>query len=289
MWLLLYVRHVDGDPTGLGVAALIKSMNPGLTNIQIKNIILNTVDVKPSLAGKVKTGGRLNATRALQVANATLWPPLANFTGTPLTGTAPLTVVFTDLSMNATAWNWTFGDGSGENTSIQNPVHTYVAPGSYTVSLNASNAGGSDIMTKVGYINITSPTGGMTEGVGVFRPSTHTFYLRSNGYPAIPATVINCGLNTDLPVTGDWNGDGTNEVGVFRPSTHTFYLRTSGYPATPASVINWDYTDLPQPETGTRWNSRGGVLRHRLYFLPQNQRVSCNTSQCDKLGINDLR
>jgi subtilisin family serine protease len=32
-----------------GVAALVKSVNPHLTNVQIKNIILDTVDVKPSL------------------------------------------------------------------------------------------------------------------------------------------------------------------------------------------------------------------------------------------------
>ena len=41
-----------------GVAALVKSINPCWTNVQIKNIILNNVDVLPSLSGNVSTGGR---------------------------------------------------------------------------------------------------------------------------------------------------------------------------------------------------------------------------------------
>jgi hypothetical protein len=31
------------------------------------------------------------------------------------------------------------------------------------------------------------------------------------------------GVSTDLPVTGNWNGDGRTEMEVFRNSTHIFY------------------------------------------------------------------
>ncbi len=48
-----------------GVAGLIKAFNPGLTNIEIKNAILNNVDAVSSLSGKVLTGGRINAFKAL--------------------------------------------------------------------------------------------------------------------------------------------------------------------------------------------------------------------------------
>jgi hypothetical protein len=72
------------------------------------------------------------------------------------------------------------------------------------------------------------------------------FYLRNAGYPTTPSTAINWGASTDLPVTGDWNGDRTTEVGVYRPSTHMFYLRNAGYPTTPSTAINWGAsTDLP--------------------------------------------
>ncbi|HEX5000969.1 MAG TPA: PKD domain-containing protein [Bacteroidia bacterium] len=45
-----------------------------------------------------------------------------------------LTVQFQDESLNATSYNWDFGDGG---TSIfANPLHHYIAPGTYPVSLN---------------------------------------------------------------------------------------------------------------------------------------------------------
>ena len=64
---------------------------------------------------------------------------------------------FTDTSAGSpTTWNWDFGDGSTENNSAQNPVHTYIGSGIYTVILNATNENGSDIATKTGFITTTS-------------------------------------------------------------------------------------------------------------------------------------
>ncbi|MEZ4921317.1 MAG: GEVED domain-containing protein [Saprospiraceae bacterium] len=80
-------------------------------------------------------------------------PPVANFSGTPTSGTAPLSVNFTDLSTGSpTSWNWNFGDG--QTSTLQNPSVTYSAPGVYTVSLTVSNAGGNDTETKVDYIEV---------------------------------------------------------------------------------------------------------------------------------------
>jgi PKD repeat protein len=80
----------------------------------------------------------------------------ANFTANPIMGTVPLSVQFTDQSLGAiNAWQWDFGDG---NTSTsQAPTHTYVATGSYTVSLSISGANDSDIMTRTNYINVLNP------------------------------------------------------------------------------------------------------------------------------------
>jgi len=55
-----------------GAAGLIKALKPQLTNLQIKAAILNSVDVLPSFSGKVSTGGRLNAYRALTEENLSL-------------------------------------------------------------------------------------------------------------------------------------------------------------------------------------------------------------------------
>ncbi len=70
--------------------------------------------------------------------------PVANFTATQLTNT--LNVNFTDTSTGApTSWAWTFGDG-GTSTS-QNPSHTYLASGTFSVGLTSTNLGGSNLKT----------------------------------------------------------------------------------------------------------------------------------------------
>ena len=87
----------------------------------------------------------------------TLTPPTAAFSGTPLSGEAPLLVAFTDTSTGgAESWLWTFGDGTPTST-LQNPSHIYAAPGTYTVSLIATGPGGSDTETKVDYITVSAP------------------------------------------------------------------------------------------------------------------------------------
>jgi subtilisin family serine protease len=48
-----------------GIAGLIKAYNPGLTNLEIKDVILSSVDTKSLLSAKVLTGGRVNAFNAL--------------------------------------------------------------------------------------------------------------------------------------------------------------------------------------------------------------------------------
>lgn len=80
-------------------------------------------------------------------------PPVADFTSDVLFGTIPFNVAFTDLSTNGpTSWDWDFGDGTAHSTA-QNPTHQYTVAGLYTVTLTATNAGGSDTETKVGYIS----------------------------------------------------------------------------------------------------------------------------------------
>lgn len=49
-----------------GVAALIATATPGLTNDQLKTRLMSSVDVLPQLAGSSQTGGRLNARKAVE-------------------------------------------------------------------------------------------------------------------------------------------------------------------------------------------------------------------------------
>jgi len=114
-------------------------------------------------------------------------PPVADFTGTPLSGTAPLTVQFTDQSTNApTSWSWSFGDGG--TSTAQNPSHQYTSAGTYSVSLTAANAAGSDGETKTGYVVVTAPAQTTftvyADGVGQYHGFEGNFDLfRSNKTP----------------------------------------------------------------------------------------------------------
>ena len=79
--------------------------------------------------------------------------PTAAFSSVPVTGTAPLTVQFTDSSVNAASWAWDFGDT--ETSTDQSPSHEYAAAGTYTVRLVATNDDGNDSETKAGYIVVS--------------------------------------------------------------------------------------------------------------------------------------
>lgn len=83
-------------------------------------------------------------------------PPVANFTGTPLKGFAPLLVQFNDTSTGGpTSWAWVFGDGN--TSTIQNPTNLYGAEGNYTVNLTVANVDGSNTTSKFEYIHVAPP------------------------------------------------------------------------------------------------------------------------------------
>ena len=74
-------------------------------------------------------------------------PPVADFSMAPLTTTDPYIVSFTDLSTDGpTSWLWDFGDG--KKSTQQDPHHAYLSPGTYTVTLEAANSSGSDIIAQ---------------------------------------------------------------------------------------------------------------------------------------------
>src|SRR5207247_4823906 len=108
-----------------------------------------------SVSVTVTNSGRSTSlTQPSYTSVATPPAPVAAFSGSPTSGTAPLAVTFTDQSTGPpAAWSWDFGDGT--SSTAQNPVHTYAAAGSYSVSLTVTNSGGSNSLTKPSYISLT--------------------------------------------------------------------------------------------------------------------------------------
>ncbi len=82
--------------------------------------------------------------------------PRVDFSAEPLSGTAPLTVQFTaEANFAATTWQWDFDNNGTIDATVKNPVHTYTAPGVYSVKLFASNPFlGNAVEIKENYITV---------------------------------------------------------------------------------------------------------------------------------------
>lgn len=89
--------------------------------------------------------------------------PVADFQASELTICQGDTVLLTDQSTNSpTAWTWTLSPASGfsfisgTSASSQNPILVFNQSGSYSVSLDASNAQGSDTEVKSNYLSVSA-------------------------------------------------------------------------------------------------------------------------------------
>ena len=137
-------------------------------------------------------------------------PLLADFTVSPVTGTAPLTVKCTDKSIGKPGLLvYNFGDGV--NVTGPNPVHTYRSPGNYTISLTitkynpATGSVMSSVATKTNVITVSkvpfimpvanftaSPTSGRV-------PLTVKFTDQSSGNPTFYTYDFGDGVNMTGP------------------------------------------------------------------------------------------
>jgi hypothetical protein len=134
--------------------------------------------------------------------------------------------------------------------------------------------------------------------IGVFRPSTQRWYMDVNGNGIQNScskdrcASLSVYREGDLPVTGDWNGDGVTQVGLYRPSTGQWFLDRNG-------DRSWDgcRRDLCISEFGSAedlpvtgdWNGAGrskiGVFRPRtgewlLDLNGNNQWDGCGIDLC---------
>jgi PGF-pre-PGF domain-containing protein len=103
-------------------------------------------------------GGSTTGTSGFSV----IWvPPVPDFTASPTSGVAPLSVQFYDASTGlVTAWAWDFDNDGVVDSTEQNPSHTYTTQGTYSVELTAANPGGGNSLVKTDYITVSAPSGG---------------------------------------------------------------------------------------------------------------------------------
>lgn len=122
-------------------------------------------------------------------------PPVASFTATPSSGTAPLHVQFNDTSTgNPTMWNWSYGDGSAwfntTNPLQRNVSHQYLTTGSYLATLVVGNSGGTSTANRTIQVTYPAPT------IASISPAKHKHDKKT-----FPVTIQGTGFQPMTPGT----------------------------------------------------------------------------------------
>ena len=131
-------------------------------------------------------------------------PPVADFTAdisNPIIIPVGGSVNFFDASTNVpTSWSWNFGGGA-TNSNIQNPSTVFNAVGTYTVSLTATNAFGSDTETKTAHVQVVGAAPGIAcDTLRNYNPITedYAYYNWSTGWGFLPGSGRFSSTNTSL-------------------------------------------------------------------------------------------
>ena len=129
-------------------------------------------------------------------------PPVSSFFTNTKTGTVPLSIMFEDTSTNSPDyWQWSFGDGA--LSSAENPTHTYIQSGTYTVTLTTENAGGSNTTTMTGYITV-SPQYATTSATPVLLTTSPTLATVTQQVTAIQSTTETTAAPASAGTSPSW-------------------------------------------------------------------------------------
>jgi hypothetical protein len=94
---------------------------------------------------------------------------------------------------------------------------------------------------------------------GVFRGPEGRWYLDHDCNGTTDQTVL-LGTNNDLPVVGDWTGDGVTDLGVYRPSIGRIYLDNGDkvwQGCAPGPEICFNYGLQNDKPVAGDWNGNG--------------------------------
>jgi PKD repeat protein len=165
---------------------------------------------------------------------------VVDFEANVVSGEAPLSTTFTDLSEGEhNQWHWDFGDG-GTHT-VKNPVNIYTEPGYYSVTLRISDGLDSESKTKYNYIHVT----GEDELIADFEADS------TKG--SKPFTVSFTDLSLGNPDEWAWDfGDGgthksQNPVHVYQESGTYSVELTVRRDSEHDSEIKTDYIQVNEP------------------------------------------
>lgn len=225
-------------PLVAGLAGLMLSKCTFMTATDVINCLQSTAANVYTIAANsaYSTGlqlgaGRIDAFAAMNCAAAYLtYPPIANFF-TLTKNTCPNTSIsFVDSSLYApTNYTWTFQGGTPATSTSSNPSVQWATPGTYSVSLTAANANGSNTKIKTSYITIAGPIAlPLTEGfqATTFLPTNWTSYNIGNDanyYARITGpTLGGFGTSTACVTYDNYNIDAAPDRDEMRTPKYSF-------------------------------------------------------------------
>jgi len=174
----------------------------------LPNVVVDELEIQYS-AGKVRAATFGRGMWESDLFSAGSLPPVANFISNFQSGCMGQCFNFTDQStLNPTSWSWSFPGGVPATSTAQNPANIcYAAAGTYSVTLTATNANGSDSEVKTSYITISPAPGAL--------PLVEGF----QSLPFLSANWIMYDANTDANI---WQRSTT--VGGYSASTACSYF-----------------------------------------------------------------
>ena len=160
---------------------------------------------------------------------------VADFSASHRTIQAGSQVSFTDQStQNPTSWNWTFTGGSPATSTAQNPTVTYNEPGTYAVSLNVTNAGGTHEVSRTGYITVVRKA-----PVAAFTASTNTI---------LAGESVSFGNQSTDAVSFEWTFEGGSPATSNLENPEVVYAQAGTY-SVQLKVTNESGSDLKVMES----------------------------------------
>jgi PKD repeat protein len=157
----------------------------------------------------------------------TVFAPVANFTGTPLTGWAPKSVTFTDNSTNTpTSWAWDIDNNGSTDYTTRNATHSYTDGGVYSINFTASNAVGSNSSLRSNYVTLSEVDFIGTPTTGNI-PLSVTFNETATTYNTITAWNWSFGDGTWFNTTSSASKNVTHEYSTSGYKTVSLYMTDS--------------------------------------------------------------
>jgi PKD repeat protein len=217
--------------------------------------------------------------------------PVAGFSGSPTSGSVPLTVSFTDESTGGIdSWSWDF-DGDGvEDSAVRNPSYEYGSSGNYTVTLTVSGPGGSDDETKTDYITVKEPG-----ALVIVDNSDVDFTSVGNWYSS---NSISGFYGTDYLYAESGDGSGTAAWTFDITSSGEYYIyamwteHSNRAPDAPYSAYNngqlLDTVSVDQRSDGGQFNLLGNYqLESGTVYIRLTDDVSPGFIVADAVMLND--